>query len=220
MADRRTLSTSSLAITLAAGESIWILGDSLIGMDAAMINVQKIPLPSTGGTSPFGKANLGLYQNAGVDPALVLLGGPMNSCLMPIDADDGHVVVRASSFVAANEGGTTQVHEPVFNGHPDYEPMDWTEFKHHIFLIISGRGALFRVPVDGEHLVDVDTIIAYNSGLTITPVASDGATAAKRLAGIHQPLYRFTGRGSLWCQAGRTRDFGRLLRPHLNRRDQ
>lgn len=216
MAEKHNLGTSALAITLAARESIWVVSDSVMAMDAAISRVQKMPLPSAG-AGAFGKANLGLYQNADVEPALILLGGPLNSCVMPIDAVDGNVVVRASSFVATNEGGTTQAHEPVFNGHPDYEPMDWTEFRHHLFLVISGRGALFKVPVDGEHLVDVDTIIAYNSGLTITPVASDGSAAAKRLASIHQPLYRFTGRGSLWCQAGRTRDFGRLLRPHLNR---
>lgn len=217
MADRSTLGTSALAITLAAGESVWAVSDSVIGADAEIHVAQRMPLPSTAGAGLFGKANLGLYKNASLDAALLLLGGPMNSCLMTVDADDGNVVVRASSFVATNDGGKTQSHEPVFNGHPDYEPMDWAEFKRPTFLVVSGRGALFRVPVDGEHLVDVDTIIAYNSGLTITPVASDGTAAAKRLAGIHQPIYRFTGRGSLWCQAGRTREFGRLLRPHLKR---
>lgn len=219
MAERHNLGTSALAITVAAGESIWAVSESVMGVDAILSRVQKMPLPSAR-TSPFGKANLGLYQNAVTEPGLILLGGPINSCVMSIDAVDGNVVVRASSFVATNEGGTTQAHEPVFNDHPDYEPMDWAEFRQPVFLIISGRGALFRVPVDGEHLVDVDTIIAYNSGLTITPVASERSSAAKRLAGIHQPLYRFTGRGSLWCQAGRTREFGRLLKPHLNRQDR
>jgi uncharacterized protein (AIM24 family) len=217
MADRSTLGTSALAITLAAGESVWAVSDSVIGLDADIHMAQRMPLPSAASTGLSGKASLGLYKNASTEAALLLLGGPMNSCLMTIEADDGRVVVRASSFVATNEGGETQSHEPVFNGHPDYEPMDWTEFKRPAFLVISGRGAMFKVPVDGEHLVDVDTIIAYNSGLTITPVASDGTVAAKRLAGLHQPIYRFTGRGSLWCQAGRTREFGRLLRPHLTR---
>lgn len=216
MAGRSTLGTSALAITLAASESVWAVGDSVIGADADIKVTQKMALPSPA-TDIVGKANLGLYQNTSADSALLLLGGPMNSCVMTIEADEGNVVVRASSFVAANEGGETQSHEPVFNGHPDYEPMDWTEFRRYVFLVISGRGALFKVPVDGEHLVDVDTIIAYNSGLTISPAASDGTAAARRLAGIHQPIYRFSGRGSLWCQSGRTREFGRLLRPHLNR---
>lgn len=208
-----------MAITLSAEESVWAVGDSVIGADAPVNAVQAMSLPSASGGNLFSKANINLYKNQSREPTLLLLGGPMNSCVADITAQDRSVVVRASSFVATNEGGNIKSHEPIFNGHPDYEPMDWTEFSNPVFLIISGRGALFRVPVDGEHLVDVDTIVAYNTSLTISPVASDGSAAAKRLAGIHQPIYRFTGRGNLWCQSGRTRAFGRLLRPHLNRQE-
>lgn len=209
------LGTSAISITLAPGEAIWAVSDSVMGTDAEVQQTREMPLPGMS-ASPFAKTHFGLYANQDKDPALVLLGGPINSCLAAIDAQKGGVVVRASSLVATSEGGTALSHNPIFNDHPDYEPMDWSEFTAPVSLIISGRGALFCVPIDGEQLVDVDTIVAYNKNLTITPVAADGSSAAKRLADIHQPIYRFTGCGSLWCQSGRTREFGRLLKPHLN----
>ena len=215
MTPASTLGTFALALSLEEGESIWVVDDSLIGADDSIEVTQKKPSPGATRIAQFQKNNFSLHQNLGHQPALLIVGGPLNSHLTALGEDAGALVVRATSLVAVDDQAKVRSHEPIFNGHPDYEPMDWAEFQQQRLLIISGSNDLFGVPIDGEYLVDVDTIVAYNSTLKITPVAADGTSAAKRLAGLHQPIYRFTGRGNIWCQAGRTREFGRLLRPLL-----
>lgn len=216
---------SAAKLTLDAGESITCEVGAMIAMSHGF-TVETTSRNKGGGGGiakglkrMFAGENFFLNHFTATHPQQTLLIGPgLLGDIMHYPMTGGTLVVQGSSWLASAVGveidATWQgLGKALFSG----EGMFWVKCSGRGDLFLNSFGSIYRIDVDGEHVVDTGHIVAFEETLNFK-VGKAGKSLIGSLLGGEGLVCKFSGQGKLYCQSHNPPSFGKLLGPKLKAR--
>jgi uncharacterized protein (TIGR00266 family) len=87
----------------------------------------------------------------------------------------------------------------------------------HGTVIFNSFGAIYKLEVDGEHIVDTGHIVAFEETLGFT-LTKAGKSWTSSVLGGEGLVCKFKGKGIVWVQSHNSSSFGSTLGPQLKPR--
>jgi len=148
----------------------------------------------------------------------LIIGPTMLGDIIHYPLTGGTLVVQGSSWLASSTGieidATWQgLGKAVFSG----ERAFWVKCSGRGDLILNSFGAIHRIDVNGEYIVDTGHIVAFEDTLSFT-IAKAGKSLIGSLLGGEGLVCKFQGQGKLYVQTHNPPSFGKLLGPKLRPR--
>jgi uncharacterized protein (TIGR00266 family) len=130
----------------------------------------------------------------------------------------GTLIVQGSSWLASGPGieidATWQgFGNALFSG----ESIFWVRCSGSGPVLLNSFGAIHRIEVDGEHIVDTGHIVGFEDTLQFRVTKSADSWLASFLGG-EGLVCRFSGRGVVYCQSHNPPSFGKLVGRRLKPR--
>lgn len=212
-------------LTLGAGESITCEVGAMIAMSSGF-TVETTSRNKGGGGGiakglkrMFAGENFFLNHFTATQPDQTLFIGPgLLGDIMHYPLTGGTLVVQGSSWLASAVGieidATWQgLGKALFSG----EGMFWVKCSGRGDLFLNSFGAIYRIDVDGEYVVDTGHIVAFEETLNFK-IGKAGKSLVGSLLGGEGLVCKFSGQGKLYCQTHNPPSFGKLLGPKLKAR--
>ena len=212
-------------LTLAAGESVTCEVGAMIAMSNGFtVETTSQNKGGQGGIMKglkrmFAGENFFLNHFTATEPNQTLIIGPsLLGDIMHYPLTGGTLVVQGSSWLASATGididATWQgLGKALFSG----EGMFWVKCSGTGDLLLSSFGAIYRVDVQGEHIVDTGHIVAFEDTLQFSIQKASKSWVGSILGG-EGLVCKFSGQGKLYCQSHNPPSFGKLLGPKLRPR--
>ena len=212
-------------LTLQAGESITCEVGAMIAMSNGL--TVETTSRSKGGGGGIGKGlkrmfageNYFLNHFTATSPEQTLIIGPAPlGDIMHYQLTGGTLIVQGSSWLASSAGieidATWQgIGKALFSG----ESMFWVKCSGTGDLLLNSFGAIHRIDVNGEHVVDTGHIVAFEDTLQFEIGKASESLIGSFLGG-EGLVCKFRGQGKLYCQSHNPPSFGKLLGPKLRPR--
>ena len=124
------------------------------------------------------------------------------------------LIVRINSYLAS--GSKIEI----FSGFDKFKSLFSNESNFWLSLVgegtvlISSFGRLSEVDVDGDYVINLENVIAFENSLNLKLISSQSVWF-QSLTKPKESLCRFQGRGKVLYQTHRTRSFAAMIRSEL-----
>lgn len=212
-------------LTLQAGETVTCEVGAMIAMSNGF-NVETTSRDRGGGGGitkglkrMFAGENFFLnHFTATASDQTLIIGPSLLGDIMHYPLTGGTLVVQGSSWLASSAGididATWQgLGKALFSG----EGMFWVKCSGSGDLLLNSFGAIHRIDVRGEHVVDTGHIVAFEETLQFSIGKASKSLVGSFLGG-EGLVCKFSGQGKLYCQSHNPPSFGKLLGPKLRPR--
>ena len=203
---------ASLHVVLDEGEQIITEAGAMMGMDPAL----EMETNMKGGLLGAASRMLGgetVFQNTytGTGPGQQMDIAPkIPGDLEEVDLD-GTLIVQAGSYLACTPGVDVSAKwggaKSFFSG----EGLIMLKCSGQGKLWIASYGAIHRVDIDGEYIVDTSHIVAFDDSVTYTVTKAGGFKSL--LLSQEGLVCRFSGTGRLWIQTRNAPNLASFLHP-------
>lgn len=212
-------------LSLQAGESITCEVGAMIAMSSGF--TVETTSRNKGGGGGIGKGlkrmfageNYFLNHFTATSPNQTLIICPaLLGDIMHYPLTGGTLIVQGSSWLASSAGididATWQgIGKALFSG----ESMFWVKCTGTGDLLLNSFGAIHRIDVNGQHVVDTGHIVAFEDTLQFEIGKASESLVGSFLGG-EGLVCKFRGQGKLYCQSHNPPSFGKLLGPKLRPR--
>lgn len=146
----------------------------------------------------------------------LLLAPALPGDMAVLDVDGPGLYLQSTAFVAAAAGVDVRTEIGGFRTFFGGEGIFVLRTEGRGRVLVGAYGALERIEVDGEHVIDTGHLVAWDPALTFSIGKAARGWIASFLSG-EGLVCRFQGRGSVWIQTRNPSEFGgelgRLLPP-------
>lgn len=216
-------SNSAAKISLAGGESITAEAGAMIAMSGNM------GIETT--THKRGKAGIlkalkrmiageSFFLNhftAGSGGGEVWLATTLSGDMFEYELEGDKLIVQSGSYVASEESVDIDMTWQGFKSLISKEGFFWLNMSGPGKVILSSFGAIYKIEVDGEYIVDTGHIVAFEETLNFK-LSKAGKSWISSFLGGEGFVCRFEGHGTVWCQSHNAGSFGSTLAPNLRSR--
>ncbi len=214
--------SAAAKLTVSASEHVTAEAGAMIAMSADM-TVETTTYKKGQGKARVGKALRRMFAGesfflnhftAGPDGGELCVATTMPGDMEAIGLTGAKLVVQAGSFVACDGGIDLDVGWQGFKSLFSGESLFWLQLSGVGTVVVNSFGAMYRVDVTDEYIVDTGHIVAFDDGLSFTVVKAAKSWASSVLGG-EGLVCRFSGTGRVYCQSHNAHGFGRSLSPFL-----
>jgi uncharacterized protein (TIGR00266 family) len=128
-----------------------------------------------------------------------------------------NLIIQGGSFVACTENVSIDASWQGFKNLVSKESLFWVKASGHGTVIFNSFGAIYKLEVDGEHIVDTGHIVAFEETLGFT-LTKAGKSWVSSVLGGEGLVCKFKGKGVVWVQSHNSSSFGSILGPQLKPR--
>jgi len=210
-------------VRLAGGESCTAEGGAMIAMSGDMRIETTTHKTGSGSVMKAMKRMLAgesMFLNhftAGAHGGELWLATTLPGDMMQYELEEENLIVQGGSFVACEPGVEIDLGwqglKAAFSG----ESIFWVHLRGTGKVIVNSFGAIYPVPIDGEHIVDTGHIVAFNETLNFS-ISKAGKSWLSSFLGGEGLVCKFQGKGTVWCQSHNPPGFGKILGPKLRPR--
>ena len=125
------------------------------------------------------------------------------------------LIVRINSYLASSSK------IEIFSGFDKFKSLfsnesnSWLSLVGEGTVLISAFGRVTEVDVEGEYIINLENVIAFENSLNFKLIPSQSIWF-QSLIGNKENLCRFNGKGKVVCQSHRTKAFTQMLRSELS----
>lgn len=130
--------------------------------------------------------------------------------ILPYKLTETGLVAQSTSYLASTPkvdiGLGFQGLKSLFSG----ESIFWLDLRGGGLVLLNSFGAIYKVEVDGEYIVDTGHIVAFEKSLNFS-ITKVGPSWLGAFLGGEGLVCRFSGRGNVFCQTHNPGRFGQLV---------
>lgn len=134
--------------------------------------------------------------------------------ILPYELTKTGLVVQSSSYLASTPkvdiGLGFQGLKSLFSG----ESIFWLDISGSGLVLLSSFGAIYKIEVDGDYIVDTGHIVAFEKSLDFS-ITKAGASWLGAFLGGEGLVCQFSGQGRIFCQTHNSAAFGQLVGSRL-----
>lgn len=125
------------------------------------------------------------------------------------------LIVRINSYLASSSK------IEIFSGFDKFKSLfsnesnSWLSLVGEGTVLISAFGRVTEVDVEGEYIINLENVIAFENSLNFKLIPSQSIWF-QSLIGNKENLCHFNGKGKVICQTHRTKAFTQMLRSELS----
>lgn len=125
------------------------------------------------------------------------------------------LIVRINSYLASSSK------IEIFSGFDKFKSLfsnesnSWLSLVGEGTVLISAFGRVTEVDVEGEYIINLENVIAFENSLNFKLIPSQSIWF-QSLIGNKENLCHFNGKGKVVCQSHRTKAFTQMLRSELS----
>ncbi len=125
------------------------------------------------------------------------------------------LIVRINSYLASSSK------IEIFSGFDKFKSLfsnesnSWLSLVGEVTVLISAFGRVTEVDVEGEYIINLENVIAFENSLNFKLIPSQSIWF-QSLIGNKENLCHFNGKGKVICQTHRTKAFTQMLRSELS----
>ena len=125
------------------------------------------------------------------------------------------LIVRINSYLASSSK------IEIFSGFDKFKSLfsnesnSWLSLVGEGTVLISAFGRVTEVDVEGEYIINLENVIAFENSLNFKLIPSKSIWF-QSLIGNKENLCHFNGKGKVICQTHRTKAFTQMLRSELS----
>ena len=125
------------------------------------------------------------------------------------------LIVRINSYLASSSK------IEIFSGFDKFKSLfsnesnSWLSLVGEGTVLISAFGRVTEVDVEGEYIINLENVIAFENSLNFKLIPSQ-SILFQSLIGNKENLCHFNGKGKVICQTHRTKAFTQMLRSELS----
>jgi len=210
---------------LAPGEALRAEASALVSM-TRNIDVETNTGPKRGFLSKLGRSFLGgesffqnVYRATAAGAHVSLAPRLCGSMLVHDVGPDNDLLIQGSSYVAAPDSVLVDTKFQGFKGFLSGESLFFLRASGQGPVLINAFGAIEKIELDGEMIVDTGHVVAFTSGLTYDISKVGTGWIASYLSGEGLVMH-FRGRGTLYVQSRNPHEFGSTVGRKLPPRQQ
>ena len=128
------------------------------------------------------------------------------------------IIVQGGSYVASSPDISMDSNWQGFKSLVAKESMFWLAIRGRGTVIFNSFGAIYRVQVNGEYIVDTGHIVAFDESLDFR-LTKAGKSWMSSMLGGEGLVCKFKGQGTVWIQSHNTSSFGSILGSKLKPRN-
>lgn len=203
-------------VELAPGGKFTAEGGSMIAMSADMEIETARHKSDKGGVIKALKrmaSGEGFFMNhytAGHNGGEVWLSTSLPGDILQCELNNERIFVQSGAFVASSSDIDLEFKWEGLKGLLGGEGLFWLVVGGTGTVLFNTFGALYKVEVDGEYIVDSSHIVAYTEGLEYGTTKA-GKSWISSFMGGEGLVSKFKGRGTVWCQSHSPSSFGGAL---------
>jgi len=157
------------------------------------------------------------HFTAGSGGGEVWLATTLSGDMFEYELEGDKLIVQSGSYVASEESVDIDMTWQGFKSLISKEGFFWLNMSGPGKVILSSFGAIYKIEVDGEYIVDTGHIVAFEETLNFK-LSKAGKSWISSFLGGEGFVCRFEGHGTVWCQSHNAGSFGSTLAPNLRSR--
>ncbi len=137
----------------------------------------------------------------------VFLAPKLMGDLLVYEIKGQELVVQATSYLASESGVDIDIGFQGFKSLFSGESIFWLSLSGYGLVLLTSFGGIYKIPVNGEYVVDTGHIVAFEKSLTFD-ITKAGSSLLSAFLGGEGLVCRFKGQGNVYCQTHNPGAFG------------